>query len=242
MVPVRKPVIGITSYLEPASWGAWTRVPAALVPAAYAQQVQTAGALAVVLPPLAAGATRAEALMLLSRLDGLVLAGGADVAATRYGQPAHALAQQTRPDRDSSELLLAQVARDRLPVLGICRGMQVMVVAAGGQLEQHLPDRLGHLDHGPAPATYGTRRIETSTGSRLQRLVGEQLDVNCAHHQGVATHPSYDVAALSSDGVVEAVESPASRFHLGVQWHPETGTDNRLFAALVDAAGAATTP
>ncbi len=231
------PVIGITSYLEPASWGAWRELRAALVPARYVDQVQAAGALAVLVPPLREGATEDDARALLSRLDGLVLTGGVDVESSRYGQEPHPLSQEPRPDRDASELLLARVARDTVPVLGVCRGMQVMVVAAGGELEQHLPDRLGHLDHGPAPATYGPRIVQPVAGSRLQALVGDQLEVNCHHHQGAATHPTYEVAALSSDGVIEAVESPDSRFQIGVQWHPETGADARLFGALVRSAG-----
>jgi putative glutamine amidotransferase len=234
---VTRPLIGITSYVEPASWGAWSQVAATLVPDAYVQQVRSAGAIAVVIPPLGTGATEADARHLLSRLDGLVLAGGADVESSCYGQARHELAQEPRPDRDHGELLLARTARDALPVLGICRGMQVMVVAAGGELEQHLPDRLGHRDHGPAPATYGSMRVETTQNSRLRRLLGETVEVNCYHHQGIASHPTYEVAAVSSDGVVEAIESSGSAFHLGVQWHPETGSDNRLFEALAQAAG-----
>ncbi len=232
----RRPVIGITSYVEPASWGVWQGVRAALLPAAYVDQVNRAGATAVLVPPLPENSTESEAAEMLDRLDGLVLAGGADVESARYGQAPHALAQQPRADRDSSELLLARVVRGRLPVLGVCRGMQVMVVAAGGELEQHLPDRLGSLDHGPAPATYGCRTVETVEGSLLRTLLGHHLEVNCSHHQGVATHPTYEAAAISSDGVVEAVESPSPVFHLGVQWHPETGTDGRLFEALTAAA------
>jgi putative glutamine amidotransferase len=233
-----RPVIGITSYVEPASWGAWEQVRATLVPNTYVEHIRAAGAIPVVVPPIGEDATEDDARTLLSRLDGLVLAGGADVEAARYGQPSHQLSQEPRPDRDSAELLLARVSRDLIPVLGVCRGMQVMAVAAGGELEQHLPDRLGHLDHGPAPATYGSQRVEPAVGSRLRELLGDQIEVNCYHHQGVARHPTYDVAAVSSDGVVEAIESPGSDFHLGVQWHPERGSDPRLFEALVNAATA----
>lgn len=234
--PRTRPVVGVTSYVEPASWGAWTDVRAALIPAAYVDHLRDAGAIPVVVPPLHEEATEDDARRLLSRLDALVLAGGADVESHRYGQAAHALAQEPRRDRDAAELLLATVARDELPVLGVCRGMQVMVVAAGGGLEQHLPDRLGHLDHGPAPATYGLRTIEPLEGTRVRELLGETVQVNCYHHQGITTHPSYDAAALSSDGVIEAIESPGSLFHIGVQWHPESGSDTRLFEALVRAA------
>lgn len=235
-----KPIIGITSYVEPASWGAWTNVSAALVPAAYVDHVRRAGAIAVVVPPLGDGATLADAQALLARLDGLILAGGADVESSRYGAEPHELSQEPRRDRDAGELLLATAARGTLPVLGVCRGMQVMVVAAGGQLEQHLPDRLGHLDHGPAPGTYGARVVETTPDSQLHSLLGATIEVNCYHHQGVRTHPTYDAAAYSTDGVVEAIEDPEPGFHLGVQWHPETGVDGRLFEALVKAAAIAT--
>jgi putative glutamine amidotransferase len=231
-----RPVIGVTSYSEPASWGQWTRVPAVLVPRRYIDFVESAGGLPVVLPPLGEQPDPADDAALLSTLDGLVLIGGADVESARYGEPPHVLAQAPRVDRDASELLLATMARDRIPVLGVCRGMQVMAVAAGGVLEQHLPDRIGHLEHGPAPAEYGVRVVEPRPGSRLAELLGDHLEVNCHHHQGVASHPSYEVAAWSSDGVIEAIESPDSAFHIGVQWHPETGSDGRLFDALVSAA------
>jgi putative glutamine amidotransferase len=234
-----KPVIGLTSYVEPASWGPWTSVPAALVPDRYVAHIQAAGGIAVVVPPLRPEATEEDARQLLGRLDGLVLTGGSDVGASHYGHEPHLLAQQPRVERDSSELLLAQVARDLVPVLGICRGMQVMAVAAGGELEQHLPDRLGHQAHSPGPDSYGPQIVEPRPGSRLLELLGEQVEVGCHHHQGVASHPTYEVAALSTDGIIEAIESvegPDAPFNVGVQWHPETGQDARLFEALVVAA------
>ncbi|MBA2560673.1 MAG: gamma-glutamyl-gamma-aminobutyrate hydrolase family protein [Propionibacteriales bacterium] len=231
-----RPIIGVTSYCDPATWGRWTRVPAVLVPERYIGHVRAAGGLPVVVPPLGDGATPDDAEAMLARLDGLVLIGGADVESRHYGQEPHLLAQESRVDRDASELLLATTARDRIPVLGVCRGMQIMAVAAGGVLEQHLPDRIGHLEHAPGPATYGRRVVEPRRGSRLASLLGDRLEVNCHHHQGVASHPSYEVAAWSSDGVIEAIESPDSAFHIGVQWHPETGADGRLFDALVSAA------
>lgn len=237
------PVIGITSYVEPASWGAWTDVAASLVPHAYVAQVQRAGGIAVLVPPLGApDAGLDDARTLLASLDGLILAGGADVDSAAYGQAPHQLAQESRPDRDSSEMLLATAARGLIPVLGICRGMQVMVVAAGGQLEQHLPDRLDSLEHSPAPGTYGSRTVETLRESGLRSIIGPTVEVNCYHHQGVQTHPGFAVTALSTDGVIEAVEavepdgSTTAPLYFGVQWHPETGTDVRLFQALVDAA------
>ncbi|MEJ7743141.1 MAG: gamma-glutamyl-gamma-aminobutyrate hydrolase family protein [Nocardioidaceae bacterium] len=231
-----RPVIGVTSYVETASWGAWRDVGAVVLQERYVAHLAAAGATPVVVPPLPEGATAADAEALLSRLDALVLAGGADVESSRYGQPPHPLAQQPRPDRDFSELLLASVARDRVPVLGICRGMQVMAVAAGGELEQHLPDRVGHLGHAPGPATYGRRMVAPVSGSLLESITNGEFEVNCYHHQGVIAFPTYEASGVSDDGVVEAIESPASHFHLGVQWHPERGQDPRLFSALVAAA------
>ncbi len=231
-----RPIIGVTSYVEPATWGQWTAVTAVLVPERYLAHVREAGGTPLVLPPLGDEATVDDAEALLARLDGLVLIGGADVESSRYGQDPHLLAQTPRVARDASEILLATTARDRIPVLGVCRGMQIMAVAAGGTLEQHLPDRIGHQEHGPGPAAYGRRIVEPRRGSRLASLVGDRLEVNCHHHQGVGNHPSYDVAAWSSDGVIEAIESSGSPFHIGVQWHPETDTDGRLFEGLVSAA------
>jgi putative glutamine amidotransferase len=233
---VRRPVIGVTSYSEPASWGAWTSVPAVLVPKRYTSMVQAAGGLPIVLPALGDDPSPDDVDALLARVDGLVLIGGSDVESSRYGEQPHLLAQTPKVDRDATELMLATRARDKIPVLGVCRGMQVMAVAAGGVLEQHLPDRIGHSDHSPAPAEYGVRVVEPRDGTRLAAILGKRLEVNCHHHQGVATHPSYEVAAWSSDGVVEAIESADSAFHIGVQWHPETGSDGRLFDALVTAA------
>ena len=145
--------------------------------------------------------------------------------------------QASRPDRDSTELAIARAtAETDLPVLGICRGMQVMAVAAGGLLEQHLPDRVGHHDHSPAPATYGSHPVRTVAGTRLAGILGEEADVPSYHHQSVLTHPGYAASAWADDGTLEAMEDPDAFFRLAVQWHPEVGTDPRLFRALVEAA------
>jgi len=234
-----RPLIGITSYVEPASWSIWHDVPAVLVPHRYVAQVQSAGGIAVVVPPLPSDADEADASTVLSRLDGLILAGGSDVEPVHYGQEPHAVLQPPRPARDNSELKLARVSAEAdLPVLGICRGMQVMAVAAGGALEQHLPDRLGHFGHSPAPGTYGEHPVELKAGTRLHEILGDRVDVATYHHQGVADYPGYQASGWAvDDGVLEAIEDPAGRFRLGVQWHPEVGTDPRLFEALVAAAG-----
>ena len=231
-----RPVIGITSYVEPASWAAWKDVPAALIPHGYVRHVHEAGGLAVIVPPLPDDATDDDAHEVLSRLDGLILAGGVDVEPARYGQDSHPTVQLPRPDRDASELLLAKVtAAYDVPLLGVCRGMQVMAVAAGGELEQHLPDRLGHEGHSPAPGLYGEHPVELAPGSRLHAILGDHVSVATYHHQGVVTFPGYTATGWSTDGVVEAFEEAGAPFRVAVQWHPEVGADPRLFEALVKA-------
>lgn len=234
---VTRPVIGISCYVEPVSWGVWRDVPAVLLPHSYVACVQAAGGTALVLPPLPADASEADVRELLGRLDGLVIAGGADVDPGRYGEPPHPSAQDPRGDRDASELALALAsAGSSLPVLGICRGMQVMAVAAGGSLEQHVPDLVGHSGHAPAAASYGSQRVRVEDGSLLREILDEEVVVPCYHHQGVRSHPGYRASARADDGVLEAFEDPAAPFRLGVQWHPERGEDPRLFRALVAAA------
>jgi putative glutamine amidotransferase len=237
-VAAARPLIGITSYREPASYGSWTDVPAVLVPAAYVDKVVAAGGDPLVIPPRQ-GITEQEAQRLLDRLDGLVLAGGVDVEPDRYGAERHPSVQLSRPDRDDTELVLARLARERdVPVLGICRGMQVMAVAAGGSLVQHLPDLLGHPEHAPAPATYGGHPVDVEPDSRLAQIVGERLDtVPTYHHQGVADAPGFTMTARADDGTPEAMEDRSRYFCVGVQWHPEVDTDLRIFEALVAAAG-----
>lgn len=233
-----RPVIGITTYVEPASRGDWTDVPSALVPSAYVEKVERAGGVALLIPPRL-DCTDELAAAVVSRLDGLIIAGGADVEPKRYGQQPHPSVQAPRPDRDATELALARAsALHDLPVLGICRGMQVMAVAAGGQLEQHVPDRVGHLGHSVAPATYNEHPVELVEGTRVAAILGERVEVPSYHHQSVLTHPGYTASGWAPDGTLEAMEDPAARFRLAVQWHPEVGSDPRLFEALVQASGA----
>jgi putative glutamine amidotransferase len=225
-----RPLIGITCYVERARWGAWD-MPAALLPYWYVEQVAATGALPVLLPP-----GTAEAGEVLRRLDGLVLAGGADVDPGRYGEEPHPETAGIRPDRDAGEFaLLAEALRRDLPVLGICRGMQVMAVHAGGRLIQHLPDTVGHQGHRPEPGTFGTHGARFVPGSLVAALLGETAEVNSHHHQGVADAGTLTVTGWADDGSVEAVEDPTRRFALGVQWHPEAMDDDRLFKALTAA-------
>jgi putative glutamine amidotransferase len=224
------PIIGVTTYVEPASWGVWRDVEATLIPHAYVEAVALAGGRPVLLPPDGADAG------VLRVLDGLVLAGGADLGPELYGATPEPLTD-TRPVRDAAELVLtrAALAAD-LPVLGVCRGMQLLVVAAGGRLHQHLPDVLGHEKHRPAPGVYGSQRARFVQGSRIAALMGGDVEINCYHHQGVADAGTLTVTGRTDDGLPEAVEDPARGFVLGVQWHPEVTRDERLFGALVQAA------
>lgn len=233
-----RPLIGITCYVEPATRGDWKDVPSVVLPHDYVRKVEEAGGAVMVIPPRTDGdAELADDLV--SRLDGLVIAGGADVDPSRYAAAErHPDVQEARPDRDTMEIALATAAAAAdLPLLGICRGMQVMAVAAGGALEQHVPDRVGHVDHSPGTAVYGQHPVTTVSGTRLAGVLGEAaVAVPSYHHQSVLSHPGFEPAAWADDGTLEAMEDPAARFRLGVQWHPEVGDDPRLFEALVEAA------
>ncbi|MBB4746657.1 gamma-glutamyl-gamma-aminobutyrate hydrolase family protein [Actinoplanes lobatus] len=225
-----RPIIGITSYVLPATWGVWVDLESALVPNDYVEAVRRAGGRAVLLPPDDLDTD------VLDRLDGLVLAGGPDVQPVRYGQEPHP-ATVAQPERDVAELALLRGALDRdLPLLGVCRGMQLLTVAAGGSLHQHLPDVLGHEKHRPGPGIYGSQSARFAPGSRIAALMGDDPTINCFHHQGVADPGPLTVTGWAPDGLPEAVEDPDRRFVLGVQWHPEVGRDRRLFGALVAAA------
>jgi putative glutamine amidotransferase len=205
-----RPLIGLSTYREQARWGVWDQ-PADLLPTRYADSIQRAGGVPVLLPPI----EPAAATYAVGRLDGLVIAGGAD----------------------AWELALLEAAEGReLPVLGICRGMQVMAVHSGGTLDQHLPDSVGHQTHSPSGPEFGDVDIETVPGTRLRMLLGDRSSVGCHHHQSVREHPGFIVAARAEDGTVEAIEAPGERFRLAVQWHPETRADAGLFAGLVAAA------
>ena len=231
-----RPLIGLSSYREEARWGVWQQ-SADLLPTQYAGSIEAAGGVTVLLPPEDAASAAEAASAAVARLDGLVISGGADVEPTRYGAEVHPRTTSWRPDRDAWELALLTAAEERgLPVLGVCRGMQVMAVHAGGSLDQHVPDLVGHEEHNPGADGYGQVGISLAEGSRVAALVGTQLTVNCHHHQSVAEHPGFTTAAHADDGTLEAIEKPGPRFCVGVQWHPETAADVGLFAGLVQAA------
>lgn len=230
------PVIGLTTYREQAAWGVWS-VTADVLHAEYADHVVRAGAAPVLLPP--ATADPAAAAAVVSRLDGLVVSGGADVDPSRYGQRPHERTAGWRPDRDSWEAALLHAAYDAsLPVLGVCRGMQLMAVEGGGELDQHTPDRVGHEEHSPGGDVFGLVDVTTRPGSWVAHIEGPSLQVHCHHHQSVRTHPGFTATAWAADGTVEAIEAEgdADAFRMAVQWHPEVHRDQRLFTALVGAA------
>jgi putative glutamine amidotransferase len=226
-----RPLIGITSYVEQARWGVWDTT-AALVPYAYVRQVHDAGGRALVVPP-----ATDDPDDVLRVLDGLLLAGGPDIDPARYSEPAHPETVGLRPDRDAGELALLAAALDRdLPVLGVCRGMQLMTVQAGGRLHQHLPELVGTDDHRPSPGVYGEHDVRLLEGSLAQHLLGARARVRSYHHQGVVDTGSLRPTGWADDDTVEVVEDGDHRFALGVLWHPEVGDDPRLFDALVAAA------
>lgn len=229
-----RPLIGITTDREPATWGRWDGVEATLLPAAYADAIRGGGGTPMLIPPLGIAD---QAAVIVGRLDGLIISGGPDVNPSRYSQQPGPETAGWRDERDVSEMALLDAADDiGMPVLGICRGMQLMAVTAGGSLLQHVPEAVGTDRHSPGPRSYGAVQVQTVSGSRLDGILGSTVTVACHHHQAVAEHPGYVAVATADDGLLEAMETPGDRFRLAVQWHPEAQTDRRLFQALSAAA------
>jgi putative glutamine amidotransferase len=231
---VSRPVIGLTTYREEAAWGVWHQ-RADLLHTEYADTVVAAGGVPVLLPPATDDPDAAAAV--IARVRGLVVCGGADVDPARYDAEPHDRTAGWRPDRDAWELaLLEAAAAADLPVLGVCRGMQVMAVHAGGVLDQHTPDVVGHEQHSPGGDQFGDIRVSTEPDSRLASLIGPEVKVACHHHQSVREAPGFRFTAHAEDGTAEAMEAPDGRFRIGVQWHPEMRTELALFRGLVQAA------
>lgn len=224
----RSPLVGVTTYRERAAWGVWD-LPADVLPCGYADAVVQAGAVPVLVPPLT---SRGAAARVIEALDALVITGGADIDPQRYGAVPHERTLEWRSDRDESELLLLDAAKARrTPVLGICRGMQLMAVAEGGSLVQHHPELVASEAHSPGGSEYGATRIRVVAGTDLHRVLGDTVDVWCHHHQSVAEHPGFLAAARAADGTLEALQSTEHPW-LGVQWHPEVGGSPGVFAWL----------
>jgi putative glutamine amidotransferase len=223
------PVVGITTYVEPARWGAW-ELEAALIPFAYVQAVERAGARPLLVPPSDVAVEET-----LDALDGVLFSGGNDLDPDTYGAEAHPETSGTRPERDRGELALLEgaLARD-MPVLAVCRGFQVLNVARGGDLVQHLPEVVGDDRHREALGVFSEHPVRIEDGSKLGALLGDRAPVKSHHHQGVGTvGRGLREVAWADDGTVEALEDPDRRFALGVLWHPEEGEDMKLFEALV---------
>ncbi|AEN08962.1 MULTISPECIES: gamma-glutamyl-gamma-aminobutyrate hydrolase family protein [unclassified Streptomyces] len=229
---MHEPLIGITTYLEPAArWGVW-ELPAAVLPSAYPQLVQRSGGLAALLPPDEAE----RAATVVARLDGLVIAGGADIDPELYGAERDFRTGPPAHERDTWEVALLRAAMAAgVPVLGICRGMQLLNVALGGTLTQHLD---GHTGPFGKAGVLGEHPVVPVPGTRYASLVPEETSVPTYHHQAVERlAPGLVVSAHAADGTVEAVELPGGTpWVMGVQWHPEMGDDLRVMRALVDAA------
>ncbi|MEU9333565.1 gamma-glutamyl-gamma-aminobutyrate hydrolase family protein [Streptomyces sp. NPDC048290] len=226
-----RPLIGVSTYLESeVRWGEWA-VAAALLHAGYPRLIQRAGGLAAMLPPDDPGYAAAT----VARLDGLVIAGGPDVDPARYGADRDPRTGPEAPERDAWELALIEAALAAgVPLLAICRGMQLLNVAVGGTLVQHLDG------HSAPPGTFGTHPVEPVPGTRYASIVPERTEVPTHHHQAVDVLGAGLVpSAHTPDGTVEAVELPgAEGWVLGVQWHPEMGSDLRVMRALVERATA----
>ena len=241
-----RPLIGVTSYRQVTRWWSWDR-DAALVPGTYLDMVVRAGGWPVLLPPLAEGVAEEGDAVAVSRmagtladtLDGLVVIGGGDVSAERYGHTPDERNGGMNVYRDELELQLVDAALERdLPLLAICRGHQILNVLLGGTLVQQLPDLLGSTRHQPGPGAFGEVTVVTEPGTIVHGLLGDRAVVQCSHHQAIEVlGDSLLVTARSDDGVIEAVEVLGRSFAIGVQWHPEEDGDVRLFDGLVVAAG-----
>jgi len=226
-----RPVIGLTTYAEETRFGLQDTF-AAVLPLAYVHAVHTSGGRAVLITP------DDPDVDILDRIDAIVFAGGSDVDPALYGEHPHPTTN-VKPERDEAEMLLLRAALERdLPLLGICRGLQLMAVAYGGRLHQHLPDVLGHTGHRPTSGPkFGEHPVRLVAGTMCHKILGDEVIVNSFHHQGIADAGGLTAAGWCvEDELLEAAEDPNRTFAMGVQWHPEDTNDFRLFAALVEAA------
>jgi putative glutamine amidotransferase len=227
-----RPLIGITSYAEEVSWGVWVE-DAAVIPLVYVKAVERAGGRPLVIPPSEDGLEET-----LDALDGVIFSGGSDLDPGMYGAEPHAETDRPKPWRDQAEIKLIEAALERdMPVLAICRGSQLLNVARGGDLVQHLPEVVGHDRHKHEPGSFSDHSVEVAGESRLGTLLGEHAPVKSHHHQGMGRiGAGLREVAWAEDGVVEGLEDPSKRFALGVLWHPEEGEDVALFQGLVEEA------
>ncbi len=227
------PLIGITTYVAPARWSYWD-LEAALIPADYVNAVARAGGQPILLPPVMIGIDET-----LDALNALVFTGGSDLDPELYGAEAHPETFGVHRERDDTELALLRGALERdLPMLGICRGVQVINVGCGGDLHQHLPDRVGHGGHKhDPPGRFLEHDVAVVPGTMLSAILGASATVRSHHHQGIGRLGDGLLGvAYAEDGTLEAVEAPGQRFTVGVLWHPEAGTEPALFERLVQEA------
>src|SRR4051794_21753197 len=225
-----RPVIGLTTYAEAARFGTQDTF-AAVLPLAYVHAVHVSGGRAILITPDDPDTD------ILDRVDAMIFTGGSDVDPSAYGEAPHPTTS-VRPERDKAELMLLRAALERdLPILGICRGFQLMAVAAGGRLYQHLPDLLGHTGHRPTSGPkFGEHPVQLLAGTLCHKILGDEVIVNSFHHQGVADAGSLTPAGwCPGDDLLEAAEDATRAFAIGVQWHPEDTADFRVFEALVQA-------
>jgi putative glutamine amidotransferase len=233
------PVIGIPAAHEPARFGAWEQ-PAALLPFSYVESVQRAGAIALLIPP--DPGLVSDPSPIIARIDGLLLAGGADIDPSFYGESAGASTGPVFPDRDATELALTRAALAAgLPILGVCRGLQILNVARGGSLIQHLPDLDGVGEqHRRHVGTFVGNEHEVALvpGSLAARVAGETVHSTLSHHHQAVGRigDGFVISGTADDGVIEAIEDPASDYCVGVQWHPEADADSPIIATLVESA------
>ena len=230
-MPEGRPIIGITSYAQPAKWGAWD-LPAALVPLFYVESVERAGGRPLLVPPSDNAVDET-----LDVLDGIIFSGGIDIDPERYGAERHPATDPAQAHRDNGELRLLEAALDRdMPTLAICRGFQLLNVLRGGDLIQHLPEEVGHEGHRETPGVFSQHPVQVTPGTRLESILGLRHEaVRSSHHQGVGRVGEGLVeSAHADDGSLEAIEDPSKQFAVGVLWHPEMeDEDKRLFEALV---------
>jgi putative glutamine amidotransferase len=234
-MPRRRPVVGLSTYNDVVSWYAWEEKAATLVAEVYLDAVSAGGGAPVLLP------SALDPSDVIGRLDAVVLVGGPDVGAECYGQESRDSTHPADHRRDAFELALIRAAREAdLPLLGICRGAQLMNVERGGTLSQHLPEIVGHEGHSPGHGTYGKIGVALEPGTRVAAALGTTtVEVACFHHQAVdMLGEGLSVVGRAADGTIEAIEDPNLSFALGVQWHPEEDRDVALFRALIEAAAA----
>lgn len=222
-----KPIIGISTYRERASWGIWKQ-DAAVLPATYVDCVAAAGGLPLLLPPIDDASYAAD---VVARLDGLLISGGPDVDPARYDEAPHENTDEPRVQRDAWELALLAAALDGdIPVLGICRGAQLLNVLYGGSLIQHIED------HKAGIAVFGSTQVTLDPTELPGSVLGAGANVSCYHHQAIdRLGDGLIVTGRAPDGRIEAVVAPEQAFAVGVQWHPEQDRELRLFAAFVEA-------